>query len=411
MKKKLLIIKPDSIGDFVIFSGYLKYIRKYFSDYEILMVVRNTVKDIALMDKSVDEVISFDRTKFEKDRKYSLSFITELKNLKAEIVLHPVFSRDIIGDFLSLNSGAKKVFGFKGDSLNMLWDIKLGNDKKYDVLVNIPKNVKLEIKRLAYFLKYFDKNMPSFVLPEDYANNNIIGIAKKLLKNLNVNGNFIAVSPFPSSSIRSWPLKKWQAVFNYFGNERFIILGSEKDKHLADYLKNNAWMKNVYSLCGETGLPEIYGILKLSKLHLCVETSLLHIATAVGKKSVCIAGGGHYGRFFPYSRLQRIVVNRLPCFNCNWQCVFLENKCIDNIGVEEVIKEIEKIIGKNKKSSFFYEYMGYQYYLNGSLNESAGNFESARENFEKILNIKKCKYYDAAKWRLSRLDKNRKNEK
>jgi len=84
------------------------------------------------------------------------------------------------------------------------------------------------------------------------------------------------------------------------------------------------------------------------------DTSAVHIAAAVGTPSVCILGGGHYGRFLPYATETDKQVSPIPvthqmdCFNCNWQCTQPHRKgdaapCISNIQVNQVFEAIEKI--------------------------------------------------------------------
>ena len=81
----------------------------------------------------------------------------------------------------------------------------------------------------------------------------------------------------------------------------------------------------------------------------------MHISTAVGTPVVCIIGDGHFGRFVPYPDLPgqsskiKAVFRKMPCYGCNWECVFSLSKgdpapCISNISVEEVWQEVEKII-------------------------------------------------------------------
>ena len=85
------------------------------------------------------------------------------------------------------------------------------------------------------------------------------------------------------------------------------------------------------------------------------ETSAIHIAAAVRTPSVCILGGGHFGRFIPYKLekepdgpLPIPVYYKMTCFNCNWNCIYPIKKgeptpCIKDITVDHVWKKVKKI--------------------------------------------------------------------
>ena len=72
------------------------------------------------------------------------------------------------------------------------------------------------------------------------------------------------------------------------------------------------------------------------------------MAAAVGVPSVCIVGGGHFGRFMPYDvqpepdRPLPLVASRaMECFGCNWTCKFhpARNKpmpCIEGVSIDTV---------------------------------------------------------------------------
>jgi ADP-heptose:LPS heptosyltransferase len=91
------------------------------------------------------------------------------------------------------------------------------------------------------------------------------------------------------------------------------------------------------------------------------ETGAVHIAASVGTPSVCIAGGGHYGRFVPYPSkidtqrpVPSVVTHRMPCFNCDWNCVYRPASgqpapCVAGIAEEDVWREVERVLREHAK--------------------------------------------------------------
>ena len=86
------------------------------------------------------------------------------------------------------------------------------------------------------------------------------------------------------------------------------------------------------------------------------ETSAIHIAAAVGTRSVCLLGGGHYGRFAPYQPevlddrpLPVAAMHNMACFGCDWKCVFHPPKgepvpCIERISVQDAWEAVHSAL-------------------------------------------------------------------
>lgn len=86
------------------------------------------------------------------------------------------------------------------------------------------------------------------------------------------------------------------------------------------------------------------------------ETGAVHIASALSTPSVCVVGGGHYGRFLPYKpekkdgkHRQEIAISEMNCFGCNWFCSHQKSlesayPCIANVSVGSVWEKVVRIL-------------------------------------------------------------------
>lgn len=93
------------------------------------------------------------------------------------------------------------------------------------------------------------------------------------------------------------------------------------------------------------------------------DTCFIHMAVAVNTKSICIAGGWHWGRFVPYGILHTIDIYNFPalaydtmnCFKCNFRnrnCRRIMDgrgkveklPCISNITVENVLGLLDECL-------------------------------------------------------------------
>ena len=46
---------------------------------------------------------------------------------------------------------------------------------------------------------------------------------------------------------------------------------------------------------------------------------------------ISCSGGGHFGRFLPWSPLTSVVCQPLPCYGCNWECRFERVHCVVDV--------------------------------------------------------------------------------
>ena len=139
-----------------------------------------------------------------------------------------------------------------------------------------------------------------------------------------------------------------------------VICGAATDYHLASHISALIPHCSVINLCGLTNLPQLIGVISSARLLLSNETSAIHIASATSTSSVCLLGGGHFGRFVPYPTSAPIphpipVYSSMPCFNCNWQCIHhLEPDtpapCLEAITVDMALSAAEKALANASSS-------------------------------------------------------------
>ena len=100
---------------------------------------------------------------------------------------------------------------------------------------------------------------------------------------------------------------------------------------------------------------ELASLLSQSRLTISNDTGTVFLSSAVGTTSICILGGGHFGRFVPYPDLPgqannlHTVYHKMHCYGCNWVCIFPFTKgeptpCIANISVEIVWNKVRPLL-------------------------------------------------------------------
>lgn len=364
----LLIIRTDLIGDYVLFTAALKSLRKKYNDKHILLVVQDTVSIIANDCPYINEIIKFNKKRYRLNLLYKIAFLQRIKARKARIVINAVYSRDRISDEIALWSCAEEKYGWDTLMPGLDEDEKARGDQIYTRLItsaNINKNThELLINRelIKSLGIEIDDFRPSLPILEKHLKQ-----ALQLLRGIDIDTNvLIGIIPDANDQHKEWPAQNYREliglVCNNFFNATVIIFGSNfKNSFLTSVIRK---INNVIDLRGKTSLNEMPAV--LSKCHLVIgnDTGPIHIANVVGVCTVCIMGGGHFNRFFPYPaelEYQNNVIpvfHKMDCYMCDWNCIYEDKDhntypCINTISVDNVYKivkrELEKIC-RNKKN-------------------------------------------------------------
>ena len=344
------LIRIDSIGDFILWLDAAKEFRNLYPNAKITLIANHVWSDLAMLLPYWDDVIPVDRKKFTRNFLYRFKTLRQIRQIGFELAIQPTFSREYLrGDSLIRASRASSRIGSKGDLSNItVWQKNI-SDKWYSQLIPAAAEPLMELQRNAEFmrglgLRNFTAGIPS--LPS------LADLPEKLM----IEQPYFIIFPGASFSGRQWPV----AQFGRFLSEltaaqgwRAVLCGSREEHSLCAQFIQTSGIEAT-NLAGKTSLSELVEVIRRAKLLVGNETSAVHIAAAVGTPSVCILGGGHYGRFMPYvvncanQPIPVPVVHRMNCFGCNWQCTQPHDKdvampCISAITIDQVIEAIERI--------------------------------------------------------------------
>lgn len=358
-KKQLLIIRPDAIGDFIIFTGILPSIRELYpnQEWEITLLGSQEYKSLAefirlgviSFEPVFDSFISINRPIFGRNLIYRFKFQKFLQNFSYDTVLYPVYSRTSDGDQLVFITNANEKIGIDGNCLNITEQRKQKNNSNYTRLISVKSGWPSEVERNVSFVKELgiDKSVdgiPRWKIPET-----IVDESMKLATSHGIKPPFTIFCPGASAKYRIWPAQKIASVIDYIWNKYRIpalICGTQADKIISVEIQKNLKGAKVACLCGSTDLAQLSALISSAKLCVTMDSSPAHLAVAVNTPTVCVIGGGHYKRFFPYGdpKLFRAATEELDCFYCDWKCKFDTPLCVKDISVSTVTREIDELM-------------------------------------------------------------------
>lgn len=344
---KILFIRPDAIGDSLLAASMLQSIKNKFANHEIVVLCQRSVSDIYRYNPNVSDIITLNKKQFVEDNAYKKELLSELKSHQFDIVLNTVYSRELSMEKLVHDIGAKKTIGFFVTNQRGRWDFTFRYNNQYDQLVKYNGNeYDLELDKYLFLLKELNINISHPLLPTIYWSQEDDLYAEKILSENNLLDKKIIILFAGAQSKHRLFYGYGKALAEYgFDSQKYILvlLGAEQDMDINE--KNGADSKlSTINLCGKTTITQAAALMARATFGLGTETGLAHLAAAVKLPHVIIIGGGHFGRFMPYSEKTSLVANPITCYRCNWKCPYSRTLCIQNISNAPLIRALEEVL-------------------------------------------------------------------
>jgi ADP-heptose:LPS heptosyltransferase len=300
LKKSILLVRLDAIGDFVLFRNFIEVLRKdhRYQTHYITLLGNSAWKELAekLDSNYIDEFIWLNRYEYKSNFSYKYKKLKKITSKAYEVVLSPAYSREFTIDFDIIRKvNATEKIGSVGDLMNISEPDKLIADKFYTRLIPACKEILFEFYRNREFFEHYleitiDCARPEIIFTED-------------VLNVKYSENYAVIFIGASRSYRKWNLDSFVRVITYLKFKmdlNIVLCGGEGDVSLGDSLENRLNFKCL-NMVGKTTLLQLINLLANARLLLSGETSVPHLAVAIGLKNVFVIYNGiHYGRFTPY---------------------------------------------------------------------------------------------------------------
>jgi len=337
-KKRLLIIKTDAIGDYILFRNFIELVKQSeaYKDHEIDLLGNSLWKDLALLHDApfVSEFMFTRHYELYEAPLQTLKLGWKLFKRNYAMVLQPASTRLLITDGLAALTAANQITGYVSDNEGIEHRYKIKTDKFYTEKLILPPGIYFEFDRNKFFFE------------------------QSLKQKLNINGPYIKTEQAPKNGIvvfpgagiikRGWEAEKFLELIKLIKQQtdQLIYLpGGPAEAAIAAYLADSFPAGEVINLTGKTTLPQLVELIGSAKLVISNETSAVHIAAATHTPVICILGGGHFGRFAPFPDHMEFkptcVYDKMECYNCNWNCIFetpanAPYPCISIVTVQQV---------------------------------------------------------------------------
>ncbi len=335
--KKILIVKPSSLGDIVHSLAVLSTLHEHFPEAKIDWVVASGFEGILEKHPIVNKlwIIKKDHWKKLSRLLSTAQDIRELAlTLRAEKYDLVIDLQGLLRSGLITHSTKAPVrIGFReareGSRLFYTHAVTGGSDiHAVDRYLKIAEALGCDVTNIA------------FPLPLVKEAQDIADLKKSL-------GDYAVFVPGARKPANRWPAERYGALASRIPIAA-VILGSRADTPLVETVVSASGNKAV-SLAGKTDIKGLIHIIRGSRFMVCNDTGPMHIAAALQVPVVALFGPANPRRTGPYGQLHRVINHNLPCAPC-YKKECKKPICMEAISIGEVETAASEII-KNSDSS------------------------------------------------------------
>ena len=363
--KSIVYLRPDTIGDLIIFTSALAELKAAWPNARHTLVVRSGYETLAPLFPAslawhVAHLNPF-KQKPSACRAELTALLGEIEALQPDLIVAPTLNRTwleaaVAAHFPKIRSvvlGTQDVDPIFAAALRL----ELGVDVATAFTLKVPADAQTtdweNQHRLVDHLldrdRPAERPLPSVTVPAKAQEQAAAVVAAAHLSA----GTFAAVFPagLANVQVKAWPAKKFAEIALWLQRDRqlpVLLLGHESEKAILETVASETVALGGLSptiWLGRDGeVPVLAALLGSAKLYVGHDTGALHLAAAVGRPVVGIFGGGHWPRFRPAARQGISVVQPLPCFGCNWDCYFGDGPCVKTLAPADVRRAVEQLL-------------------------------------------------------------------
>ncbi len=273
--KKILIIRSDRFGEFILNTPAIKAVKNKFPAAAITLMVSPVVKEIVEGWPIIDEILVYPKGRLQG----ILSLVSEFRKRKFDlaVVLNPQKEFHIAA-FLAgipMRVGYERKFGFLLS--HKIQDKKhLGQKHEVEYNLELLNAIGVDCQDKSLFISFDrgDEKTIDFVLGE---------------RGVSDADNIIAVHPWTSDPVKQWPLDNFaklvESLLKEISLKVIIIGGKEEVEQSEEFCKDKIGLIN---MTGKLTLRQLAAFLRRCKLLVSNDSGPVHLAAAVGTPVVAL---------------------------------------------------------------------------------------------------------------------------
>jgi ADP-heptose:LPS heptosyltransferase len=355
--RRILVIRPDAIGDVVLTSPFFRGLRMAAPEAKITVLTNETCRPLLEHCPYIDEVheLPFKPIFESRDRARLVLAALRLKWSRMQRGVDLVLLPRADADWYSSELVAHLLAGPGAVFMNSAAFIEWTNnpplspglaDERHEV--RTPQSDVLSNMELLAFCGGAasggaDLEFWSGPKDKDFAKDWLAGGDAGRPK-------LVFHPPSGRSLLKRWPMGRSRECLNKLIGEtdfEVIVIGGDQDRWVLDEL-TGVESSRVRLAFDTFTLPQLGEMIRQCGYFVGGDSGPMHIAAAVGAKVVGIFGYASETRFRPWSDKAHVVSLRYPCtpdgrasFEANCQsCIHPENRCLTELSADRVLEEV-----------------------------------------------------------------------
>lgn len=325
--KKILIIKPSSLGDVIHSLPFLNAIHNKFPQSEIHWVIAKGLEPLLAQHPMISRLWIIDKDRWKILRRLRQTAIevkdifSSLRNEKYDLA---VDLQGLLRSGILIKSTLAPVrIGFS--------EAREGSTFFYTHKVAGGRDIHAVDRCLKIAAELgFDTSNPRFPMPDIEETENVKDIKQGL-------GRYSIIIPGARKEANKWPAERYADLAKRL-KKNFLVIGSKADERLGKKIEelSGGFAK---SIAGQTNLIELCSIIKNADYVVSNDTGPMHIAAAYGVPVVAIFGPANPARTGPYGSGHVVVQSGLECAPC-YKRRCSDPKCMTAITVDMVFDAV-----------------------------------------------------------------------
>ncbi|MBN1818551.1 MAG: hypothetical protein JW828_14405, partial [Sedimentisphaerales bacterium] len=330
--RKLLWLRTDSIGDSILASSMLPHIAGAFDQSEITVVCQEHIAELYEACPYVKNVLTVPTEHNWQNTEQYASLLRQIQKIDPDLLLNSTWATHGMADLQGLEFIPTRI-AFRN-----------ANNVSYTRCIRSNGRWEPELERHRDFLRGLGIHAAHlqpqvWTTPEDHA------FAERVLRENHFEPKetivLFAGSRTPHRLYPHYGKALRDVCARY--DLSLIALGSAADRQINQHNLIEAGAPGI-NLSGQCTLRQSAALLRQARLAVGAETGLAHMACAVGTTNVILLGGGHFGRFMPYSPLTTIAAVPMSCYGCDWQCRYDHIRCVTDLMPDVLTQAVEQTL-------------------------------------------------------------------
>ena len=349
---KVLLIQLGDIGDVVWATPTFRAVKETYPGAAVSVLLRGGFGSLLQADPSVQKIFEVEQYKGNPIKKITqqIQFVRTLRHERFNLVFD--LRSDDRGAFMSFLSGAPI-------RATMIYPEILWRNLLFTHLVD-PRSAEKRIYGAAEQSLRIVREFgiaPQDTVPKLHVSAETSGRVKRLLDREGVTtaNRWITLNPFSRWRYKEWGYEKWVRIMDWLWEEHGIstvIVGASDEANRSITIVRQC-KGRVYNLTGRTTLDELAGVLRLSSLHMGVDSAAPHIAGAVGTPTITIYGPSDWRDWAPVGEMHHVVTpdrDCSPCYQkgCDGKGV---SACLEELSVDRVRQAIQESLSHGNRGT------------------------------------------------------------